>query len=86
MVRNERLKDTWALQETQKGDIHMTLDWRPITLEDTGELREAGDQREVQQAQKEQEEEENRLALLEDRPESPLAMQDNPQAVLIVVQ
>ena len=33
VVHNERIRDSWALQETQKGDIQMTLDWNPIELD-----------------------------------------------------
>lgn len=62
MVRNERIKDSWALLETQKGDIHMTLDWRPIVVDANAELLEAGDQREVEQERKHKEAEEKRFA------------------------
>jgi len=27
LVRNTRLKDTWALQEVQQGEIELTLTW-----------------------------------------------------------
>ena len=37
VVKNRRILDTWALQETQKGDISLKLDWLPVSLQaDTG--------------------------------------------------
>ena len=61
VVRNERIRDSWALQETQKGDIQLTLDWIPISLASIDEtLEEPGDQFEVERLRKKQEEEEER--------------------------
>lgn len=60
-VRNERIRDSWALQQTQKGDIQMTLDWIPISLDDIDEnLDQPGDQKEIEALKKKKEEEEKR--------------------------
>lgn len=32
VVRNVRIKDVWALQETQQGEIALTLEWKPLTF------------------------------------------------------
>ena len=32
VARNERIKDSWALQETQSGDITLVLSWQPVQL------------------------------------------------------
>lgn len=34
IARNRRIKDEWALQETQKGDITLQLEWFPVALDD----------------------------------------------------
>ena len=34
IARNRRIKDEWALQETQKGDITLQLEWWPVALDD----------------------------------------------------
>ena len=34
VVRNQRLRDQWALQEVQRGDIDLILDWTPVVLDD----------------------------------------------------
>ena len=34
IARNRRIKDEWALQETQKGDITLQLEWWPGALDD----------------------------------------------------
>ena len=60
VVRNERLRDTFALQETQKGDIQLTLDWHPITVGDLSGLEQTGDQKEVEKFKKQQEEDKRR--------------------------
>lgn len=33
VVRNQRLRDTWALGEVQRGDIDLILDWTPVVLD-----------------------------------------------------
>lgn len=60
VVRNDRLRDTFALQETQKGDIQLTLDWHPISVTDMSGLEQTGDQKEVERFKKQQEEEKRR--------------------------
>lgn len=35
IARNRRIKDEWALQETQKGDITLQLEWWPVALDDS---------------------------------------------------
>ena len=32
VVRNRRIRDTWALQDTQKGEIELVLEWTPVEL------------------------------------------------------
>lgn len=32
VVRNGRLKDVWALQEVQQGEIALTLTWTPVEM------------------------------------------------------
>ncbi len=32
VVRNLRLRDTFALQESQQGEIALTLEWLPIAV------------------------------------------------------
>lgn len=34
IARNRRIKDEWALQETQKGDITLQLEWFPVAVDD----------------------------------------------------
>lgn len=34
IARNRRIKDEWALQETQKGDIMLQLEWFPVAVDD----------------------------------------------------
>ncbi|KAK9825678.1 hypothetical protein WJX81_002318 [Elliptochloris bilobata] len=34
IVRNAKIRDSWALQETQKGDITLALEWMPVELDD----------------------------------------------------
>ncbi|KAK9787262.1 hypothetical protein WJX73_001203 [Symbiochloris irregularis] len=34
VVRNERLRDTWALQGVQRGDIDLMLDWTAVVLDE----------------------------------------------------
>lgn len=51
VVRNERIKDVWALQETQKGEAHLALEWRPIVLEECADLLPAGDLEEQKRRQ-----------------------------------
>ena len=60
VVRNDRLRDTFALQETQKGDIQLTLDWHPIKVGDMSSLEQTGDQKEVERSKKQQEEDKQR--------------------------
>ena len=33
VARNRRIKDEWALQETQKGDITLALEWFPVEVD-----------------------------------------------------
>ncbi len=32
VVRNRRIRDTWALQDTQKGEVELVLEWTPVEL------------------------------------------------------
>lgn len=60
-MRNERIKDSWALQQTQKGDIQLTMDWIPVSLMELDEeLDDPGDQKEIKAMRKKEEEEERR--------------------------
>ena len=34
VVRNQRIRDQWALQEVQRGDIDLILEWTPVVLDD----------------------------------------------------
>lgn len=38
IARNRRIKDEWALQETQKGDITLQLEWWPVALDDDDDV------------------------------------------------
>jgi hypothetical protein len=60
VVRNERIRDSWALQDTQKGDIQLSLDWLPVNLDNVEALAEPGDQKEVKKHREEQEKERQR--------------------------
>ena len=60
VARNDRLRDTFALQETQKGDIQLTLDWHPIEVGDMSSLEQTGDQKEVERFKKQQDEDKKR--------------------------
>ena len=42
IARNRRIKDEWALQETQKGDITLQLEWWPVALDSDEEEGEGG--------------------------------------------
>ena len=42
IARNRRIKDEWALQETQKGDITLQLEWWPVALDDDDAAAAAG--------------------------------------------
>ncbi len=33
VVENKRLSDTWALMDSQQGEIQMKLEWMPLELE-----------------------------------------------------
>ena len=34
VVANKRLSDTWALMDSQQGEIQLKLEWLPVQLED----------------------------------------------------
>jgi len=36
VARNRRIKDEWALQETQKGDITLAMEWFPVEVDGAG--------------------------------------------------
>ena len=36
VARNRRIKDEWALQETQKGDITLAMEWFPVEVDGPG--------------------------------------------------
>ena len=42
IARNRRIKDEWALQETQKGDITFQREWWPVALDSDEEDGEGG--------------------------------------------
>lgn len=67
VVRNDRLRDTFALQETQKGDIQLTLDWHPIQVGDMSTLEQTGDQKEVERFKKQQEDDKKRYCQSQSR-------------------
>lgn len=37
VVRNRRIKDVWALQETQQGEIALTLEWKSLAFNEVEE-------------------------------------------------
>jgi len=55
VVRNDRLCDFWALQDTQKGTIMLELDWSAIKVAGIEGLEQTGDQKEVARLKEEQE-------------------------------
>ena len=34
VVANKRLSDTWALMDSEQGEIQLKLEWLPVQLED----------------------------------------------------
>ncbi|KAK9809105.1 hypothetical protein WJX72_009433 [[Myrmecia] bisecta] len=41
-VRNQRLHDTWALEDAQAGEVELTLQWTPIEMEQPQEQNHGG--------------------------------------------